>query len=383
MSNDHMNAHGAAHDHKHEHEHNHAHAHTHITYTNADPARECDGDGHRHHHHDDGSCCCEQHAKEFHGIDKPMLTRLIFSALCYAVCLIFPLGETFSAALLILCAVSAGYDIVYGAIKNLFKGKVFDEYFLMSFAAIAAFIIGEYKEGAAVLLLYRIGTFCQSYAIRHSRRAIAEMTGGHVAEASTAASNRFITRFSRIYTPVILAVALLIAVILPLTGDTPVKDAVYRALTFLVLACPCGIVISVPMTYFAGIAAAARSGACFRDSAALDSVAKHSPNAESIRSVCTYDKKIYTYDEQPAEDAQAAMLVMESPEALSAAIAAAKTTRLIAHENVWFFIVVKLAVLVLAALGTSPLWFAVFADSGVTVIMVLNALRAFRIRKLR
>lgn len=333
------------------------HEHAHHEDAHIYEQHECDGEGHKHHHHVDGSCCCEQHAKEFHGIDKPMLARLIISALCYFAGLLLPLGETAVLVLMLLAALAAGYDIILTAVRNLLKGRFFDEYFLMSFAAVAAFAIGEFEEGAAVFLLYRIGAFCQSYAIRHSRRTIAGLAGEEALQHEEAqGSSRFITRFARVYTPVVLILAAVIATGEIVLGDTSVKDAVYRALTFLVLACPCAIVISVPLAYFAGIGAASKRGIFFHNAQALDAVAQHK-NGQT-----------------PAEG-----LLLTGEARYAQAVQIAVKTRRIAMENVCFTILIKLTVLILGALGISALWFAVFADSGVTVIVVLNALRAFRI----
>ncbi len=358
------------HQHHHENEADHFH----------DPLP-CDGEGHQHHHHADGSCCCEQHAKEFHGIDKPMLIRLIIAALLYLAAMILPVGETAEMIMMLCSALVSGYDIILAALKNLLRAKVFDEYFLMSFAAVAAFLIGEYEEAAAVFLLYRIGAFCQSYAIRHSRRKVASLTGDYdLLEEDDRVKNRFITRFAKIYTPVILILAIMIAVALPLLGAAEWHESVYRALTFLVLACPCAIVISVPLAYFAGIGAASKRGVFFHDSTAVDEVSaskdcltQPETQALSEASACVYSLKTHAGD--------CTHVVLESPDQVPLAYTIAKKTHRIAMENVWFPIIVKLAVLILSVCGVSALWFAVFADSGVTVIVVLNALRAFRIGK--
>lgn len=365
-----------SHEHTHNHEHVLEHAHHHEEYT----AHECDGAGHEHHHHADGSCCCEAHAKEFHGIDKPMLIRLIISAVFYLAGMLLPVGETGELILMIVSAVAAGYDIVLGAVKNLLKARIFDEYFLMSFAAVAAFAIGEAEEGAAVFLLYRIGAFCQNYAIRHSRRTIASLTGecSHTTDDGTV-TNRFITKFARCYTPVILVLAVLIAVLLPVFSRIELKDAVYRALTFLVLACPCAIVISVPLAYFAGIGAASRRGIFFRNSEALDEVAARRNDPPEISCSEMNGAEVYCCSFHKDDEA-AADLVMKEKDSYSYALAVAEKTRLVAKENVWFTILIKLTVLILSAFGISALWFAVFADSGVTVMVVLNALRAFRVK---
>ena len=351
---------------QHEHEHEHFHE-----------PMECDGAGHQHHHHADGSCCCEQHAKEFHGIDKPMLIRLIISVLLYLTAMILPVGETAEKILMICSAILAGYDIVWSALQTLFLAKGFDEYFLMSFAAIAAFIIGEYEEAAAVFVLYRIGAFCQSYAIRHSRRRIVHLTGdADLLDQDGKISNRFITRFARIYTPIIIVLAVLIAIILPLSGKTNWHDGIYRALTFLVLACPCAIVISVPLAYFAGIGAASRKGIYFHDSTAIDMLSSDDVSENQLKEKDIGDKNAYFYEWEPRED-EKTRVVLEEKETLTVAKKIAEKTRRVALENVWFTILIKLTVLILSVFGISALWFAVFADSGVTVIVVLNALRAF------
>lgn len=357
-----------------EQERTHAHAHDHEELH--EPLA-CDGEGHKHHHHADGTCCCEQHAKEFHGIDKPMLIRMIVSAVLYLIAMLIPVGERAEMILMICAALIAGYDILWSAIKNLVSAKVFDEYFLMSFAAVAAFLIGEYEEAAAVFVLYRIGAFCQSYAIRHSRRRIMHLTGDEdLLDDDGKVQNRFITRFARIYTPIILALAVVIAVSLPLLGKTSWHDGIYRALTFLVLACPCAIVISVPLAYFAGIGAASKKEIYFHDSAAVDAIASHAEDSIALENAAVDGKPVYVCELNGVGE-EKTRLVLTKAESITLAKTIARKTRRVALENVWFTVIIKLAVLILSVCGISALWFAVFADSGVTVIVVLNALRAF------
>ena len=356
----------------------HEHEHDHVT---EHPHHPCDGEGHEHHHHADGSCCCEHHAQEYHGIDRPMLIRLILSAVLYLVALLLPVGETAEAVMMICAAVIAGYDIIWGALKNLLHARFFDEYFLMSFAAVAAFLIGEYEEAAAVFVLYRIGAFCQSYAIRHSRLKILHLTGEEAfPEREEKVQNRFIARFARVYTPIILILAVLIALALPLVGKATWHDGIYRALTFLVLACPCAIVISVPLAYFAGIGAAAKKGIYFHDAASVDAAAANRFEGVSAVAAANDDHAALIYELHDAEGNSCRMLLSGS-EQMPLAVSIAKNARRVALENVWFTILIKLAVLILSVFGVSALWFAVFADSGVTVLVVLNALRAFYVGK--
>ncbi|MDR1939492.1 MAG: heavy metal translocating P-type ATPase [Clostridiales bacterium] len=259
-------------------------------------------------------------------------------------------------------AVIIGFDIVYFAVRSIFKGNVFNENFLMSIAAIGAFFIGEYQEAAAVMLFYQIGEIFQEFAVSRSKKSIAslmdirpdyavirsadgslkkvdpdevgigdiiivspgekipldgtvedgcssvdaaaltgefaprdimpgdealsgcvnmsgvltirvtkEFSGSTVsrildlvenASAKKSVSENFITKFARYYTPAVVAAAALLAVIPPLlfTGVDSFSQWIYRALTFLVVSCPCALVISVPMSFFGGIGCASKNG---------------------------------------------------------------------------------------------------------------------------
>lgn len=353
------------------------HEHHHDEY----PEHPCDGAGHQHHHHADGSCCCSLHAEEYHGIDKLLLARLIAAVAAYLCGMLLPVSETVEAVLMVAAALIAGYDVIWLAIRNIFRLRFFDDCFLMTFAAAAACVLGEFEEGAAVFVLYRIGESCQSFAVRRSRKTIASLTGEampHVDE-SEQISDKLITRFARVYTPIILALAVLIAVCLPLFGDMSFHDAVYRALSFLVLACPCSIVISVPLAYFAGIGVASRHGLFFRDSAAIDTVSRlRSGEGQELAHVQIGQRRALVWPASDASDARRAELILtEGGETFATAISIARHTRRIIAENIVFTIFVKLAVLLLSAFGISRLWMSVFADSGVTLLLVLNSLRAF------
>ncbi len=256
-----------------------------------------------------------------------------------------------------------GCDVLIRAAKNIARGKVFDENFLMIVATVGAFAVGEYLEGVAVMLFYQVGELFQSYAVGRSRRSIAELMdicpqtacvetengevtvdpsevevgsvvvvragekvpidgvitdgSGHLdcaaltgesvpvevkagdtalsgaisvsgalrirtvkpyadstaakildlvenASAKKAKSENFITRFAAVYTPAVVIAALLIAVLPPLFIGYNVGSVwmewVKRALTFLVVSCPCALVISVPMSFFGGIGCAGKNG---------------------------------------------------------------------------------------------------------------------------
>ena len=265
-----------------------------------------------------------------------------------------------------------GYDVVIGAIKNIFNGRVFDEKLLMLIATIGAFVIGEYSEAVAVMLFYQIGEFFQSIAVSKSRRSISALMdirpesaviirGGEeiivspdnvekgsivrvkpgekvpldgiivngstslntsaltgesvpvdktvgeqvysgsincngvidikttgVYEESTVArilklvessqekkakSELFISKFAKFYTPVIVICAFLIALIPSLiTKDW--QEWLRRSMVFLVVSCPCALVISVPLSFFGGIGGASRQGILIKGSNFLETLSK-------------------------------------------------------------------------------------------------------------
>ncbi len=271
-------------------------------------------------------------------------------------------------ALFLIAYLLLGYDVLLTAGKNLVKGRIFDENFLMSIATIGAFIIGEYGEAAGVMLFYCIGEFFEEKAVERSRAQIMDavdmrpetvlllnsgaaeeipaedarpgdlvlvrpgdripldgkivsgssqldtsaITGEPVpvginpgdsvssgcvnlngtltllvekpledslvsrildavenAAASKPKMDRFITRFSRYYTPVVLLAALATAIIPSLmTGNW--SHWIYTALTFLVISCPCALVLSVPLAFFSGIGAGSKLGILFKGGASLE-----------------------------------------------------------------------------------------------------------------
>ncbi|MDR1941059.1 MAG: cadmium-translocating P-type ATPase [Endomicrobium sp.] len=280
----------------------------------------------------------------------------------FAAALIF--GKFFPEWTKIILFISAylciGWEVLLTSAKNLLKGKIFDENFLMSAATLGAIAISQYPEAAAVMLFYKIGMFFEERAVEKSRRSIAKLmdirpdyanlykngeiikvspqeissgdliivkpgekipldgivvegkscidssalTGESVpydvekgsevlsgavnlnalltisvsksysqstvskilnlveeAGARKSKTEQFITKFARYYTPAVVFTAAALAFIPPLLfKDALLSDWVYRALVFLVVSCPCALVISVPLTFFAGIGAASRNG---------------------------------------------------------------------------------------------------------------------------
>lgn len=286
--------------------------------------------------------------------------RLIIGAIVYAIALISTEGSMISVILFALSYVLVGGEVVLTAVKNILRGEVFDENFLMTVATLGAFFIGEFPEGVAVMLFYQIGEVFQSYAVNRSRKSITslmniradyanvvkdgkeekvnpeivniddviiikpgervpldgvvldgtsfvdtsaltgesvpreistgedilagfintngvlkvkvtkdfkESTVSRILELVENASNKkaptekFITRFARIYTPIVVFSALALAIIPPLViKDANFYDWIYRALIFLVVSCPCALVVSIPLGLFAGIGGASRKG---------------------------------------------------------------------------------------------------------------------------
>lgn len=303
------------------------------------------------------------------------LWRIIIGAILFIVAIVIDVNiEWLNIALYLISYIIVGGDIVMKAVKNIFRGKVFDENFLMSIATIGAMLIGEYPEGIAVMLFYQVGELFQSYAVDKSRRSIAEamdirpdyanvkrgdevikidpdevqigdiivikpgervpldgkviegnsmvdtsaLTGesvprevevGHEilsgciningvitaevtkeygestvskildlvenASSKKSQSEQFITKFARYYTPIVVIIAVFLATIPPLVIDgATFSDWIYRALTFLVVSCPCALVVSIPLSFFGGIGGASRKGILVKGSNYLEALAE-------------------------------------------------------------------------------------------------------------
>lgn len=268
---------------------------------------------------------------------------------------------------------SIGYDILWKAVRNIFRGEIFDECFLMTVATVGAFAIGEYPEAVAVMLFYQVGELFQDIAVDKSRDSIKSLLDlkpdkatvlrdGHetvvspddvnlgeiivvrpgeklpldgvitegsstlntsaltgesiprdvgsgdsvmsgcinltsllkirvtavysnstvakIIELTENASERkaktesFIRRFAKHYTPCVVICALLLAVIPPLYFDGIWSEWINRALVFLVVSCPCALVISVPLTFFSGIGSAAKHGILAKGASAIEALAE-------------------------------------------------------------------------------------------------------------
>ena len=275
--------------------------------------------------------------------------------------------------LFIISYLIVGLSILKKAVRNIFRGKVFDENFLMAVATLGAFGVGEFPEAVAVMLFYQIGELFQSYAVDKSRKSISSLmdirpdyanvlrdgkeekidpdevkigetivvkpgekipldgtiiegttmldtkalTGESVpveakendevlsgsinesgkilvkvskeygestvskildlvenASSKKSKSENFITKFAKYYTPTVVIIAVILAIVPPfIFKDTSFTEWIYRALSFLVVSCPCALVISIPLSFFGGIGGASKMGILIKGSNYLEALA--------------------------------------------------------------------------------------------------------------
>ncbi|WP_235941576.1 heavy metal translocating P-type ATPase [Paenibacillus puerhi] len=342
------------------------HAHddeTDRTRGNAEHAQEREAhsqedlNGHAHEHEDENQGHSHSHGT---GQVGRMAVRLAAGAVLCGTAVLASLPGWLELALFLAAYVVIGGDIVLQALKNIGRGQLFDEYFLMTVATLGAFAIQEYPEGVAVMFFYQVGEMFQSMAVNRSRKSISslmdirpdyanlqdgagtrrvapedvrigdlivvkpgekipldgkvisgrstvdtsaltgesapreveadsvvlsgfmnkngvltvevakefgESTVSKILELVEHASNKkaptehFVTKFARYYTPVVVGIALLLALVPPLViSGAAFSEWVYRALIFLVISCPCALVISIPLGFFGGIGAASKAG---------------------------------------------------------------------------------------------------------------------------
>ena len=311
---------------------------------------------------------------------KKVFTRIIVAAVLMVVLSLLPIDGWLKFVLFMIPYLVIGHDILLKAWKGILNRQVFDENFLMAVATIGAILLGDYKEGVAVMLFYQIGELFQSYAVGKSRRNISELmdirpdyaniekedgtleqvdpdeveigsvivvqpgekvpidgvieegrtslntsaltgeslpreagVGDEVisgcinmsgvlkirttkefgestvskildmvenASSKKSKSENFISKFAKYYTPAVCYGALALAILPPLVrllflGMTPEwGDWVMRALTFLVISCPCALVISIPLSFFAGIGGASNAGVLVKGSNYLETLSE-------------------------------------------------------------------------------------------------------------
>ena len=300
--------------------------------------------------------------------------KIIISLILFLIALIINFNNELVNNIIFLVAyIIVGFEILRKAIRNITRGKIFDENFLMSVATIGAFGIGEFPEAVAVMLFYQIGELFQNYAVDKSRKSISNLMdirpdfayverdseikkvdpdevkigevivvkpgekipldgtviegdssidtkaltgeslpqdvseGSQVisgcinltgfikikvskeygestvskildlvenASSKKSQSENFITKFAKYYTPIVVIIAVFLAIIPPLLIDgATFSDWIYRALSFLVVSCPCALVISIPLSFFGGIGGASKMGILIKGSNYLEQLA--------------------------------------------------------------------------------------------------------------
>ena len=305
---------------------------------------------------------------------KKRAIKILIALVIYIVAIVGNFGnELIKDALFIISYLIVGLSILKKAIRNIFRGKVFDENFLMAVATLGAFGVGEFPEAVAVMLFYQIGELFQSYAVDKSRKSISSLmdirpdyanvlrdgkeekvdpdevkigeiivvkpgekipldgtiiegttmldtkalTGESVpveakendevlsgsinesgkilvkvskeygestvskildlvenASSKKSKSENFITKFAKYYTPTVVIIAVILAIVPPfIFKGTSFTEWIYRALSFLVVSCPCALVISIPLSFFGGIGGASKMGILIKGSNYLEALA--------------------------------------------------------------------------------------------------------------
>ncbi|WP_352419734.1 heavy metal translocating P-type ATPase [Proteiniborus sp.] len=320
------------------------------------------------HHHSKSECCAghshdhshgHSHGEGEHGLLNKKTIKLGIGIIFFIAAFIFDRSISIQLPLFIISYFLIGGDVLLRAIRNIMRGQVFDENFLMALATVGAFAVKEYPEAVSVMLFYQIGEMFQDMAIERSRKSISSLlnirpdyanlktdeslvvvrpetinvgdyivikpgervpldgvviegesmvdtsalTGESVprkiktgedilsgfvnnsglltvevkkkfnestvsrildlvqnASSKKAPTENFITKFARYYTPAVVIGAALVAVIPPIFTGDPFSEWLYRALIFLVISCPCALVISIPLGFFGGIGGASKSG---------------------------------------------------------------------------------------------------------------------------
>ena len=240
--------------------------------------------------------------------------------------------------------------------------KRLDMHVLVCLSAVGAAAIGQWAEAAAVAFLFALAHLIEAWSIDRARHAVATLVGhepGWGADGSHEAApvERWIERFAAVYTPVVTFLALAVAVVPPL-ADGQWGMWFYRGLIFLVLACPCALVISTPVTVVAALTSAARRGVLFKGGGPLERVA--------------------TMTAPALNDVRAAGVVVKRDEDLPFLVSHSRRALRVIRQNVAIALATKLAFLISAVLGGAPLWLAVVADTGATVMVTLNGLRLLR-----
>lgn len=260
-----------------------------------------------------------------------------------------------------------------------------DMHVLVCLSAAGAAAIGQWAEAAAVAFLFAVAHRLEAWSLERARDALATVARRGVVSAESSQQSapveRWIERFATIYTPAVTLAALVVAVGPPLL-DGQWAGWFYRALVFLVMACPCALVISTPVTVVAAVTALATRGVVVKGGAPLERAAAtthHTRDAFDAVGVRIASDD----DDADTVDAADVVIVAGAPDTETLRLLGRQAAHAVAviRQNVGISLVTKLAFLVSALLGSAPLWLAVVADTGATVAVTLNGLRLLRLRR--
>jgi cation transport ATPase len=255
-----------------------------------------------------------------------------------------------------------------------------DMHVLVCLSAAGAAAIGQWAEAAAVAFLFAIAHLMEAWSIERARQAVSALVGhepgwGDDRGHETAPVERWIERFAGIYTPVVTIAAFALVVVPPLI-DGQWGTWFYRGLIFLVLACPCALVISTPVTVVAALTSAARRGVLFKGGAPLERVAEaKSPTRQAVQDTGV---AVQCRTDPVPLDRIDVMLTCDHDEDIAFLVSHSKRALRVIRQNVGIALATKFAFLVFAVFGAAPLWLAVVADTGATVVVTLNGLRLLR-----
>lgn len=260
-----------------------------------------------------------------------------------------------------------------------------DMHVLVCLSAAGAAAIGQWAEAATVAFLFAVAHRLEAWSLERARDALATVARRGVVSADSSQQSapveRWIERFATIYTPAVTLAALIVAVAPPLL-DGLWAEWFYRALVFLVMACPCALVISTPVAVVAAVTALATRGVVVKGGAPLERAA--STTHHTREAFATVGVRVVSdLDTAAALDAADVVIVGGADDAGTLALFGRQAAHAVAviRQNVGISLVTKLAFLVSALLGSAPLWLAVVADTGATVAVTLNALRLLRLRQ--
>lgn len=256
-----------------------------------------------------------------------------------------------------------------------------DMHVLVCLSAIGAAAIGQWAEASTVAFLFAIAHLMEAWSIDRARHAVAHLVGhepgwGDGGRYESAPVERWIEKFAAVYTPVVTFSALALVIVPPIV-DGYWAMWFYRGLIFLVLACPCALVISTPVTVVAALTSAARRGVLFKGGGPLERAA--GARAATVEALADVRVAVAcrTAPSTPL-DAVDVVLTCDHPEDIAFLVQHAQRALRVIRQNVALALVTKLAFLVSAVFGAAPLWLAVVADTGATVAVTLNGLRLLR-----